>query len=47
MATLLDQAQQGDVATVSDDSKISSSVKLMSPQELYGVPMPGAAAVPA
>ncbi|MEJ7750757.1 MAG: ribonucleotide-diphosphate reductase subunit beta [Thermoleophilaceae bacterium] len=35
MATLLDQAQQGDVATVSDESKISSSVKLMSPQQLY------------
>ena len=35
MATLLDQAQQGDVATVGDDSKITSSVKLLAPQALY------------
>ncbi len=35
MPSLLDHAQQGDVATVSDDSQISSSVKLMSPQQLY------------
>lgn len=35
MASLLDYAQQGDVATMTDDSKITSSVKLMSPQQLY------------
>ena len=35
MTSLLDHAQQGDVATMTDESKITSSVKLMSPQQLY------------
>ena len=35
MSPQLDDAQQGDVATVSDDSRITSSVKLMTPQQLY------------
>ncbi|HZI91822.1 MAG TPA: ribonucleotide-diphosphate reductase subunit beta [Thermoleophilaceae bacterium] len=35
MATLLDHAQQGDVATVEDDAQITRSVKLMDPQQLY------------
>ena len=35
MATLLDHAQQGDVATIGDDSQITSKLKLMRPQELY------------
>jgi ribonucleoside-diphosphate reductase beta chain len=35
MPTLLDLTQQGDVATIRDDSKLSSSVKLMDPQQLY------------
>ena len=34
MATLLDLTSQGDVGTISDDSKLSS-VKLMPPQQLY------------
>lgn len=34
MATLLDLTSQGDVGTISDDSKLSS-VKLMTPQQLY------------
>jgi len=34
MATLLDRTSQGDVGTISDDSKLSS-VKLMTPQQLY------------
>src|SRR5215213_6270105 len=34
MASLLDMTQQGDVATISDESKLAG-VKLMSPQELY------------
>ena len=34
MATLLDLTSQGDVGTISDDSKLSS-VKLMPPQRLY------------
>ena len=34
MATLLDMTQQGDVATISDESKLSS-VTLMEPAELY------------
>jgi ribonucleoside-diphosphate reductase beta chain len=34
MASLLDMTQQGDVATISDESKLAT-VKLMSPQELY------------
>jgi ribonucleoside-diphosphate reductase beta chain len=37
MATLLDLSQQGDVGTMSDDSKIRSDLKLMSPQQLYGL----------
>ena len=35
MATLLDYAQQGDVATIGDDSQITSTLKLMEPQQLY------------
>jgi len=35
MAMQLDHAQQGDVATVEADSKITRSVKLMGPQQLY------------
>ena len=35
MATLLDHAQQGDVGTIGDDSKITSTLKLMEPQQLY------------
>jgi ribonucleoside-diphosphate reductase beta chain len=34
MATLLDLTAQGDVATISDESRLSS-IKLMSPQQLY------------
>jgi ribonucleoside-diphosphate reductase beta chain len=34
MASLLDLASQGDVGTISDESKLSS-VKLMTPQQLY------------
>src|SRR3954454_3556907 len=34
MPTLLDLTQQGDVATITDESKLSS-VQLMSPQQLY------------
>jgi ribonucleoside-diphosphate reductase beta chain len=34
VATLLDLTQQGDVATISDESRLSS-VKLMDPQQLY------------
>jgi ribonucleoside-diphosphate reductase beta chain len=34
MPTLLDLTQQGDVATITDESKLSS-VKLMDPQQLY------------
>jgi ribonucleoside-diphosphate reductase beta chain len=34
MASLLDLTQQGDVATISDESKLGT-VKLMSPRELY------------
>ena len=35
MATLLDHAQQGDVATIGDDAQITSTLKLMEPQQLY------------
>ena len=35
MPTLLDLSQQGDVATVSDDSHLSRTLKLMDPQQLY------------
>jgi ribonucleoside-diphosphate reductase beta chain len=35
MATLMDHAQQGDVATIGDDSQITSTLKLMEPQQLY------------
>src|SRR5919198_5411977 len=35
MASLLELASQGDVGTIADDSKLSSKVKLMSPQQLY------------
>lgn len=35
MATLLDHAQQGDVATIGDDSKITAKLQLMDPQRLY------------
>jgi ribonucleoside-diphosphate reductase beta chain len=34
MATLLELSQQGDVGTITDESKLSS-VKLMNPQQLY------------
>jgi ribonucleoside-diphosphate reductase beta chain len=34
MATLLDLSQQGDVGTISDESKLSK-VKLLTPQQLY------------
>ncbi|MBA2342847.1 MAG: hypothetical protein H0V85_05235, partial [Thermoleophilaceae bacterium] len=34
MATLLDLAQQGDPATVSDDSQLRD-ITLMNPQQLY------------
>ena len=34
MASLLDMTQQGDVATISDESKLST-VKLMDPAQLY------------
>jgi len=34
MSTLLDLTQQGDVGTISDDSKLAN-VKLMAPQQLY------------
>ena len=33
-ATLLDLTQQGDVATISDESKLDQ-VKLLRPQQLY------------
>ena len=36
MPSLLDLTQQGDVGTMSDESKLSS-VKLMTPQQLYGL----------
>jgi ribonucleoside-diphosphate reductase beta chain len=35
MATLLELTQQGDVATISDESRIRSDLKLMAPQQLY------------
>ena len=35
MATLLELTQQGDVATISDESRIRSDLKLMPPQRLY------------
>ena len=35
MAKLSDLAQQGDVATVTDEARITSSVTLMTPQQLY------------
>src|SRR5688500_3219791 len=35
MATLLELTSQGDVGTITDDSKLSSKVKLMDPQQLY------------
>jgi ribonucleoside-diphosphate reductase beta chain len=35
--TLLDLTQQGDVATIADDSKIGTGLKLMTPQQLYGL----------
>ncbi|MFN2616256.1 MAG: ribonucleotide-diphosphate reductase subunit beta [Thermoleophilaceae bacterium] len=37
MASLLDLSQQGDVATVSDDSYLNRTLKLMDPQQLYGL----------
>ena len=36
MASLLDLTQQGDVATITDESKLAS-VKLMTPRELYNL----------
>jgi ribonucleoside-diphosphate reductase beta chain len=35
MATLLDLAQQGDVATVRDDAYLKRTLELMGPQQLY------------
>jgi len=35
MASLLDFAQQGDVATISDDQYLNRTLKLMEPQQLY------------
>jgi ribonucleoside-diphosphate reductase beta chain len=35
MSSLLDFAQQGDVATVSDDQYLNRTLKLMEPQQLY------------
>ena len=35
MPTLLDMTQQGDVATVADESRLRSDVTLMTPQQLY------------
>jgi ribonucleoside-diphosphate reductase beta chain len=35
MPSLLDLTQQGDVATITDDSYLNSSLKLMRPQQLY------------
>src|SRR4051794_30770657 len=35
MSSLLDIAQQGDVATVSDDQYLNRTLKLMEPQQLY------------
>jgi ribonucleoside-diphosphate reductase beta chain len=37
MTTLLDLTSQGDVATVSDDSRLGKETKLMAPQELYAL----------
>jgi ribonucleoside-diphosphate reductase beta chain len=37
MASLLDQSQQGDVATISDDAYLNRTLKLMDPQQLYGL----------
>jgi ribonucleoside-diphosphate reductase beta chain len=37
MATLLDLTQQGDVGTVSDDAYLNRTLKLMGPQQLYGL----------
>ena len=35
MSSLLDFAQQGDVATISDDQYLNRTLKLMEPQQLY------------
>jgi ribonucleoside-diphosphate reductase beta chain len=35
MATILDVTQQGDVATIADDSRLTRTLKLMGPQQLY------------
>jgi ribonucleoside-diphosphate reductase beta chain len=35
MASLLEHAQQGDVATVGDDSELTRKIQLMEPQQLY------------
>jgi ribonucleoside-diphosphate reductase beta chain len=35
MASLLDLTQQGDVATITDESKLSRKITLMNPQQLY------------
>jgi ribonucleoside-diphosphate reductase beta chain len=35
MATLLDQAQQGDVGTVKEDAYLKRTLQLMTPQQLY------------
>jgi ribonucleoside-diphosphate reductase beta chain len=37
MGTLLDLTQQGDVATISDDAYLNRTLKLMGPQQLYGL----------
>ena len=35
MATLLELTSQGDVGTMTDDSQLSTKIKLMNPQQLY------------
>ena len=35
MATILDVTQQGDVATITDDARLTRTLKLMGPQQLY------------
>jgi ribonucleoside-diphosphate reductase beta chain len=37
MATILDLTQQGDVATIGDDTYLRSTLQLMTPQQLYGL----------
>ena len=37
MGTLLDLTEQGDVATIADDGYLNRTLKLMGPQQLYGL----------